>query len=181
MRYIRFLKPPKVQHSEIKCLITITSDLGDSFLPENVDLSASLRSAEDHGEIYLRKAIKWQAGMRSLAISFNVRDCDIDWPAQVHVAPKGSPLSDHFEKHQDGSDLPSIISAWSDVLDPTEGIYEAARMVERRFIPLSNRTLCIWEETGESIARHIWYASILLLLCRTHALIGMLVLRFHHI
>lgn len=159
MRYIRFLKPPKLQGDEIKSLITITSDLGDSFCPENVQVSASLRSAEEHGDIYLRKALTWTAGMRSLPIVFNIRDCDVDWPSRVHVTQRNAPLSDHFEKHHNGSDLPSIISAWSDALDPPKGAHEATKTVERRFTPLSNRVLSIWEETGESIARHIWYAT----------------------
>jgi hypothetical protein len=156
MRYIRFLKPPKVQDDHIRALITITSDLGENFFPENVQLSAYLRSADDHGEIYLRKGLKWKAGMRSLHVSFDIEDCDVHWPARLHVTLRDAPLSDHFEKTNNGVHLPNIISAWSDILDPPRGVKEATKTIQRRFTPLSNRMLCIWEETGESIARHIW-------------------------
>jgi hypothetical protein len=156
MRYIRFLKPPKIQDDHIKALITITSDLGETFFPEDVQLSASLRSSDDHSEVYLRKALKWKTGMRSIPVSFDTRNCDIEWPARLHVTLRNAALSDHFESHNNGTDLPPIISAWSDNLDPPNGLKEATRTVERRFTPLSNRTLRIWEETGESIARHIW-------------------------
>jgi hypothetical protein len=161
MRYIRFLKTPKLlvqagPKSAIKLVITITSDLGESFFPDDVLLAATLRSDKHDGDIYLRKTVKWEAGMRSLPIVLEFEQNHIDWPARVHCHVRNSPMSDHFERHDDGADLASIISAWSDILDPPRGIFEAAKAVERRFTPLSNRTLSIWEETGESIARHLW-------------------------
>ena len=161
MRYIRFLKTPKLliqagSKSVIKLVITITSDLGEIFFPDDVLLAATIRSDKSEGDIYLRKTIKWKAGMRALPIELEFDQNHIDWPARVHVHVRNSPMSDHFEKHDDGADLPNIISAWSDVLNPLQGIFEASRAVERRFTPLSNRTLSIWEETGESIARHLW-------------------------
>ena len=158
MRYIRFLKTPRIEGYDIKALITIASDLGDSFCDENLQLSASLRSADDHGELYLRRSLKWTAGSRTLPITFNIKDSDIDWPVRVHVATRNSGVTDRYEQHHHGGDSPSVISAWSDVLDPNVAVIEASKTVERRFTPLNNRTLSIWEETGESIARHIWYA-----------------------
>ncbi|KIW03261.1 uncharacterized protein PV09_05481 [Verruconis gallopava] len=162
MRYIRFLKPPKVHGSQIKTLITVTSDLGESFLPEAVQLSASLRSAVQHDTLYLRKKLQWEASMRSIPLTFDFDKSDIVWPVKIHVTTRDAELTDHFERGQNGLSLPPIISAWSDILDLQIGINEAARMVERRFQPLSDRPLCIWEETGESIARHIWDAGIAL-------------------
>jgi hypothetical protein len=156
MRYIRFLKSPKIQDGHIKALVTITSDLGETFLPENCPLSASLRSDDNHGEIYLRKQMDWKSGMRSLPLSLNIEGKNIGWPARLHVSLRNGQPSDHFEEHHHGSNLPNIIGAWSDVLDPPNGKFEATKTVQRRFTSLSNRVLCIWEETGESIARHIW-------------------------
>jgi len=161
MRYIRFLKPPKIQNKSIRALITITSDLGESFFGEDVLLSTSIVSAAHDGEVYLRKGLSWKAGMRSLQISFNFEKSDIDWPVRVHVSLRNCPLSDHFEKHHNGADLPNVISAWSDVLDPPNGVLEASKTVERRFTPLNERQLKFWEETGESIARHIWLAILI--------------------
>ena len=158
MRYIRFLKPPRVERNTLKTLITITSDLGETFLPDDVTLAATLRSDDPEGDIYLRKTLKWRGGMRSLPIVFDLAFADLDWPVRVHVGTKGSPNSDHFEKHHN-AEPPSIISAWSGLIDVPKGINEAEKKVERRFTPLSNRTLSIWEETGESIACHLWYSS----------------------
>lgn len=162
MRYIRFLKTPKFlvkdgPNSAIKLVITITSDLGETFFPDDVLLAATLRSDKQNGDIYLRKTIKWEAGMRALPIELYFEQNHIDWPARVHVHARNAPMSDHFERHDDGSDMANIISAWSDVLDPPQGVFEASKSAERHFTPLSNRTLSIWEETGESIARHLWY------------------------
>jgi hypothetical protein len=155
MRYIRFLKPPKVQGQSIKALITITSDLGESFLPDDVQLCVNLRN-DTTGKIYLQKKIKWSVGMRSLPFAFDISEGDIRWPSRVHVSLQGASC-DRFEKTPDGINLPNIISAWSDILDPSKGINEASRTVERRFMASSECTTRIWEETGESIARHLWY------------------------
>jgi len=159
MRYIRFLKTPKFQDDSIKATITVTSDLGETFLNEEVQLAATLRATDARGDIYLRRALKWKPGMRALPVSLSLADNKIEWPARVHVTPRDAPNSDHFNKHYGVSGLPNIISAWSDILDPSENITTASRTVERRFKPLSNRTLSMWEETGESIARHLWFAA----------------------
>ncbi|KAK8185913.1 putative methyltransferase-domain-containing protein [Phyllosticta citribraziliensis] len=145
MRYIRFLKVPKGDSKSISCVITITSDLGHSFLAEDVALSATLQSPKDRGDIFLRKSFAWTAGMRALPVTFDLRHCDLDWPVVVHVGPKGQ-LADYFETQLTGAELPAVISA--------------EKKVQRRLVPLSNRPLKIWEETGESIARHIWDAGV---------------------
>ncbi|RDI79948.1 hypothetical protein Vi05172_g10048 [Venturia inaequalis] len=167
MRYIRFLKTPKLHAKEasnsvVKLVVTIVSDLGETFFPDDLLLAATLRSDKHHGDIYLRKTVKWEAGMRALPIELNFEQNHIDWPARVHVHARDATRSDHFERHDDGSDMPNIISVWSDVLDPPQGIFEASKSAERRFTPLSNRTLSIWEETGESIARHLWDGGLAL-------------------
>ncbi|EKG14787.1 Nicotinamide N-methyltransferase putative [Macrophomina phaseolina MS6] len=156
MRYIRFLKVPKTDGNTLGVLVTVTSDLGDDFLLADVALTATLRSPDHNGDIYLRKSLKWSAGMRALPITFDLRNCDLDWPVVVHVGPK----TDRLDRQNYNADLPALISAWSSILDPTAGVMEAEKKVERRFIPLSNRTLSIWEETGDSIARHIWDAGV---------------------
>jgi hypothetical protein len=162
MRYIRFLKTPKVLAQPgttglVKLVITITSDLGETFFPEDVLLNATLCSNKPNGAVYLHKSVKWEAGMRALPIVLEFKQSHINWPARVHVHVQNAPPSDLFQRHPDGADLANIVSAWSDVTDPPQAILEAARAVERRFTPLSGRIISIWEETGESIARHIWY------------------------
>lgn len=159
MRYVRFLKTPKLQDDSIKATITITSDLGESFLNEEVQLAATLRAADPKGDICLRTALKWKPGIRALSVSFSLAKRKIAWPVRVHVAPKDAPDPDCFDMQHGVPGLPNIISAWSDILDPSENIAVASKTVERRFKPLNSRVLRMWEETGESIARHLWFAA----------------------
>jgi hypothetical protein len=159
MRYVRFLKTPKLQDNSIRTTITITSDLGETFLNDEVQLTATLRAADPGGNIYLRTKLKWKPGMRALSVSFSLADKQIEWPARVYIAPKDAQDPDCFNKQHGMSGLPNIISAWSDIMDPSENITTASRTVERRFKSLNNHVLSMWEETGESIARHLWFVT----------------------
>ncbi|TKX26236.1 hypothetical protein C1H76_1589 [Elsinoe australis] len=170
MHYIRFLKTPKVTAAAgkitLNASITLTTDLGETFYDGDVDLAGTLRSPDRDGDIYLRRSLKWTAGMRSLPITFDLTRSEIEWPAQLHVSlktPRGE-LADDFETFsgQPDHDTPAFISVWSESLNATRGNFEAARRVERRFTPLSGRSLRIWEDTGDSIARHLWDGSVAL-------------------
>lgn len=158
MRYVRFLKLPKTDRDSksIKALITVTSDLGEDFLAEDVSLTATIRSVDPDGDVYLRMGLEWTAGMRSLPVAFGIGTNTLDWPVRLHVGPRDSSCTDAFEEIHQSTGLPYLISAWSGSIYPSTRKYEADRVVLRRFTQLNNRTLCCWEETGESIARHIW-------------------------
>lgn len=163
---VRFLKTPKVKVDSgstiLSAVVTVTTDLGETFFLDDVSLAVLVRAPEQDGDIYLRKTFKWTAGMRALPINLDISRSDIDWPARVHVGVKGAHMSDHFEKHNNPDTLPSIISVWSESLDPSNNKFETGKRVERRFMPLSNRSLKIFEDTGESIARHLWDGSLAL-------------------
>lgn len=163
---VRFLKTPKVKVENgsviLTAVITVTTDLGETFYLDDVALALVLREPLQHGDIYLRRTIQWTAGMRALPISLDLTRTDVDWPARLHVGVRGAHMSDHFEKHTNPGTLPSIISVWSESLDPLKGKFETGRRVERRFMPLSGRSLDIFEDTGESIARHLWDGSLAL-------------------
>ncbi|KAF1987809.1 hypothetical protein K402DRAFT_330254 [Aulographum hederae CBS 113979] len=162
MYYIRFLKVPKIdENASIKATISICSDLGESVLLDDVVLAASVISEDiENGEIFARKNFKWIGGAHALPISFDLGQTDLEYPVRVHVHVKGA-RQDRFERHDD-TDVPEIVSVFSDIIDPPRGITTASRTVERRFLPLSNRPLRIWEETGDSIARHIWDGGVAL-------------------
>jgi len=157
MRYIRFLKTPKVQENSIKTTITITSDLGDTFLNEELDLIGTVQGGDDRRQTYLRQTIKWKPGLRALPVTFLIAGKTIKWPCCVHIASVQSPSFDAFENREDESSIPNMVSVWSDVLDPPNGIATASRTAGRRFKLLNKSVLKMWEETGESIARHLWY------------------------
>jgi len=162
---VRFLKTPKVvvDHGSIvlRAVITITTDLGETFYQDDVALAATLRSPEPDGDIYLRRTLNWTGGARSLPISLDVTRTEVEWPATLHVALKerNGTTSDMFETFTSPADLPSLISVWSEPLHPTKGRFSTSTRVVRRFMPLSERGLSIYEDTGESIARHLWYEA----------------------
>ncbi|KAF2221537.1 putative methyltransferase-domain-containing protein [Elsinoe ampelina] len=170
MHYIRFLKTPKVTVAAGKVTltanITITTDLGETFYEDDLDLATTLRSPDRHGDIFLRRTIKWTAGSRSLPLSFDLTRSEIEWPARLHVGLKNgqADLADDFElfSSRPNHETAAIVTVWSESLDATKGIFEAPRQVERKFSPLSGRSLTIWEDTGDSIARHLWDGSVAL-------------------
>lgn len=145
----------------LKAVITITTDLGETFYLDDISLAASLRSPEPDGDLYLRRSIAWTGGMRSLAITMDITHSEVEWPASLHVGlrSKRAHLSDHFETLNKANEMPAIISVWSEPLHPTKGSFHTSKRVERHFMPLSNRSLHIFEDTGESIARHLWYGN----------------------
>ena len=159
MRYIRFLKTPRIVtekgsgKNQIYCLITITSDLGDSFFPHSTELVASLLDAQDE-TILVWRTLAWAAGMRTLAITLPLKKSYAERPLRVRIATEQEGKYDTFENLCD-RDSQGIVSAWSAEFD-FKG-KEAERIVQRRF-GVAQRVICVWEETGESIARHLWYA-----------------------
>ena len=55
--------------------------------------------------------------------------------------------------------LPPIVDIWSAPLNPIKGLMDSGPRVERRFTALSERPLSLLEDTGDSIARHLWDGS----------------------
>ncbi|KAF2281005.1 uncharacterized protein EI97DRAFT_366958 [Westerdykella ornata] len=167
MRYIRFLKTPLVvqekcnpSKSHIYALITITSDLGDSFLPHDVTLSAELLScSSSHEELVVWRTVQWTGGMRSLPIILPLSRTKPAWPLRVRVGMEAKSERDDFVKLYD-AELRGVVSAWSAPLDLAKGEEEAAKLVERRIAACTGEVFRIWEETGESIARHLWDAGV---------------------
>lgn len=156
IHHIRFLKLPRVEvigssSLAIKALITITTDLGDSFLPAWVAISAGLWSdGRLVGEV---ARLNWQNGMRSLRVHFQLTDIEqLRWPLQMHIshAPAGRALN-LLSLEQ----LPPIIDVCSYAIHspaPDDG----CKRVIRRFHLASGPILRIHEDSGDSIARHIW-------------------------
>ncbi|CAN9418748.1 unnamed protein product [Alternaria alternata] len=166
MRYIRFLKSPRVvtdkttARKQVSCLITITSDLGDSFLPYDIRLAAELLATADSQEdVLLWSTVQWTAGMRSLPITFPLPKSRASW-SHLRVRVGGEPKRIHDELATiSDSDARGVVSAWS---PPFTSDVDAPKLVERRFKLLDGPITTIWEETGESIARHLWDAGITL-------------------
>lgn len=163
--YVRFLKAPRIVPNErdrssscVTTLITITSDLGDSFLAEDATIVVALQLEEDgkHASSLDRKYhYLWKATSRELQVVVvgpvpSQRSQGATPTAQLSVR-----AADAEGTSADSLDSCRIISAWSPPFLWKDG-GQADKLVQRRFSPARMPELRIWEETGNSIARHIW-------------------------
>lgn len=158
--YIRFLKAPTFRQQKksvfLSALICITTDLGDDFLAEDVDLMASWAHPSSRKVIY-ETPLKWLAGSRQLSISLGpFSEQDAAQHAAVLIVRPRSTQQDTLGVRS----TPLVISGCSTPFQfqskPAEKLIERSFKIESDDPPLFLR---IWEETGNSIARHIWYAT----------------------
>lgn len=154
--YIRLLKPPRIstgktRKASVKFVITITTDLGDTFFPEDVELTSYLIDSKNTAKVLASTNIQWRNGIRSVNADIDVvNHPDINWPIRLYIHAKGVTQSLGL----DPGDIPIIVQVYSDDIDLGNN-REARRRVERVF-GTYGPYLEIWEETGESIARHVW-------------------------
>ena len=163
MHYIRFLKSPSFVlprppgSADLRALITIVSDLGERFFCGHVTIQARLIDCNDGERTVQSKSFLWKDGMRQRSLDFQVSRSVYRDNLRLHVAVERPLAADAYDDVSTSSSLESltIVSAWSCKI-PRIHSKEQAKVVERRFRLASDATLCIWEETGESIACHIW-------------------------
>lgn len=152
--YIRFLKPPVVSDLDTKSylvtsVITITTDLGDISLWSNVELLARLVDVDDAGQVISTTKCPWQGGKRTVTLFFTYEKGQPNHKLRVHVTTENTASSCA------SFTLPEILDVWSAPFRRnTNG--RSASLVERHFHLSASVCVQIWEETGNSIARHIW-------------------------
>ena len=159
VHYIRLLKTPRKEiingRRYVKALATITNDLGDDYFPTELLLRVKLISTNKAADTNAQyEFVRWKAGMRVLWIEVEA-SCMEDvrpWTLLVSTAKhKAAALHDSLSL----ASLCDIVSCRSSVTEYSKS-EDASTHVERRFeLPLGN-LLSIFEDTGESIARHIW-------------------------
>lgn len=137
---------------QLKAVVTVTTDLGETFHPENLDLVATIRDTASDGDVYLRRKVHCPAYSRAVPISFSLSRNDVDWPACLHVSARPS------ASRSTGFLLP-VVDIWSFPLNPTKGHFDSGHRVERRFTAANERSISLIEEVGDSIARHLWDGS----------------------
>jgi hypothetical protein len=170
MHYIRFLKSPKVvgegDEKALVAKITIATDLGESFLGAVGGVDVGVVGWDGWGILGTRKEYMWRGreGMRSLEVRLpmrRVRKVDV---VRIYVCATGDAYIDTFEsvlgldyQGRKVENRGGVVTARSLEIDVRSGQTIGTGMVERAF---RNRgaEIHIWEETGESIARHVWYA-----------------------
>jgi len=172
MHYIRFLKSPRIvgmgNEKALVAKITVTTDLGESFLA--ADLGICVDVVEEDGESVLgpgREYVwKGREGMRSLEVSVSMRKVRKVERVRMVVAAKGEAYVGSFESvlgigERKGGILGGVVTVRSMEIDGYTGYPIGTGLSERVFSSSIRNDLTeihIWEETGESIARHVWYA-----------------------
>ncbi|KAI6083451.1 putative methyltransferase-domain-containing protein [Hypoxylon rubiginosum] len=183
MHYIRLLRPPRFDATthDISLLITITTDLGDSFLrPDRpVDLALSADSATTVGETLLRKPellhrARWAAGMRVLDIKIplapHLRRHDVTCTIQIHPSAQGPPMG--YLKNEDalpwrvagrrpvcdGLIMPASVKLVGGVCEPPVSVRTLKMNAGTE--PQDRFRIRFEEDIGESIARHVWDAGV---------------------
>jgi hypothetical protein len=154
VHYIRFLRTPQVnliQKSflEVSAVVTITTDLGDAYLLHDLEIVSRLVSYHNPSITIVDGASLWKSGMRVAKLTLRCPKTAQNMTCMMHVTTKET-VTDYSS-----SVVPKVLDVWS-----------AGFLLENgsRSEPLVNRCLhvspavCVksWEETGDSIARHIW-------------------------
>lgn len=153
--YIRFLKTPKLdqkgRRSHVRALITVTTDLGDDFYPADLTLHAIIVTTEYEKDWMSEwQTVKWESGMRTLWIDIVNLDASPSVDLRLVVNSKQSKEGHSVLLET----IPEILGVWSDTFDRDKD--QASNLVERRYKTDSGHDRAVLEETGESIARHLW-------------------------
>lgn len=184
MHYIRLMRPPSLdKQQKLKLVLTITTDLGDSFLcpdapvPISVYLTESpvASTEEDENETFCltpRKAGKsgtfWKEGMRILKLELPVPDKAFKSIKKLSSQARSVPAicivaSHNLEAPPKAADIPfdadgRIVALESEFPWPSDGQQTFESL--RRFALAGGDFLRIDERIGESIDRHVWDAGV---------------------
>jgi len=174
MHYIRFFKSPRIvgvgRERALVAKITVTTDLGESFLAADVGILVDVVAEDGESLLGPGKEYVWKGrdGMRSLEVSLSMQKVRKVPAVKMVVAAKGERHVNSFEgvlgiddKMGTVENQGRIVTVRSMEIDVQSGQPTATGMAERVFsssIRNGGTEIHIWEETGESIARHIWYA-----------------------
>ena len=153
VHYIRFLKPPKLdtQKCIVRALVTITTDLGDYFYPADIYLYAAVITDASKESDTKWERILWKRGTRNTWIEIRKTQFEDKGSIRLLVSTQSTLAADIVLL----SNLPEILSARCEVFEKEKP--EARDRVERRYRTSLGNQRAIYEDTGESISRHIWY------------------------
>ncbi|KAF9878111.1 hypothetical protein CkaCkLH20_04149 [Colletotrichum karsti] len=193
MHYIRLLRAPKLTYQKEKknpwslnVVLTVTTDLGDSFLAHDEPVPIKIKLGWEHppGKCQKQKPMTL-AGEKLLQWTSGMRIMKADFPAQ-HLKPEfncETPLRVHIEagsgrSAETAADIAmaglngeegKIVPLWADVDVPVTWPIGSNKESPRapttcfRRLRLGSEPLpCIEveEDIGESIARHVWDAGM---------------------
>ncbi|KAF3357767.1 hypothetical protein VdG1_03104 [Verticillium dahliae VDG1] len=177
MHYIRLLRPPALSTdqrgtSSVHVVLTITTDLGDSFLsPEaSIKLKAGVYAASldakgnkpQPSDIKTSQILEWRPGTRVIKTDLPLGICS-STDLRVFVFPTSQAWAGSTRdvvSSLRSDDRGRIMPVWADVHYP--GV-EAPHVSFRRLRIGSEESpsfVQVEEDIGESIARHIWDAGV---------------------
>lgn len=157
VHYVRFLRTPQVavgkKTIDISAVIAITTDLGDSLYSEDIDVIAEVVEVNHPRGVLCTTTLKWQATSRALKFTIQCPGKFISRSATLHVITQSTASALNLLL------VPKILDVWS-VDFPLSDKQRTEPVVERQ-LWLKNKTrVRMLEETGDSIARHIWYVCL---------------------
>ncbi|RDW71791.1 hypothetical protein BP5796_07825 [Coleophoma crateriformis] len=183
MHYIRFLKQPRLLPSasapnQVSAKITITTDLGESFCFETVPLCALLEidaSGSTSGggawKILASANIVWAAKDGYTGVEVII-------PAPNLARLRHGRVRMVIKARSNALDVSAFENCWVQAAEETSGVVAvrsmeinvrphadqrpAVQALAERVFHAHGKELHIWEEAGESIARHIWDAGLVL-------------------
>jgi hypothetical protein len=152
----------KKGRTNIDLVLTITTDLGETFLfpDEPLQLVAHLFTSSPHQKPVpdLETSLTWSPGMRVLKTSIPVSRTDLKF---LCVGPIDHELSaghlSRLSRPTTGRHRGLMLPAWADIC-PANGV--SSDVSFRRLQVTDDVFLELEEEIGESIARHIWDAGM---------------------
>ena len=152
VHYIRLLSSPRVLSkgklgNEVHAVVSITTDLGDDFFWREMPLIFRVLDAQDPTKVMATARILWKPHGRVAKANLSLGRQHDGQLCRLHVAAgdllKLSPT------------VPPVLDVWSagfslSTASPSEPL------VYRSFVFSPSITVRIWEELGDSIARHVW-------------------------
>lgn len=156
--HVRFLKVPSARRGNkgynVKCVLSLTNDLGDEFFYGDCDIEIAV--GQNRPGI-----VKWKPGMRSVSYEQEIPMSKIKGPVVVRARVLENTVKDHLqdvENHAENGFFPLSSEPLSIAKDMTISEKRAVREINYKKAGISLKMV---EETGESIAKHLWDGAII--------------------
>ncbi|KFY87003.1 hypothetical protein V500_07247 [Pseudogymnoascus sp. VKM F-4518 (FW-2643)] len=178
MHYIRFLKPPQItrdakvpDHHILYAKITVVNDLGESFLWCDIPIEATIR--DSNGVAVATQSLLWKCERRQLEVRLvmsakQARKESYQPPYRLSVWPSTGDftpytLAEVLSINRGQTNRPADGAVLRGLSASFRAKAESIRpVIYRNFTLDGGITMSIDEDTGESIARHIWDAGVIL-------------------
>jgi predicted nicotinamide N-methyase len=157
VHFIRYLSTPQVvaapkKPPSVNVVLAVTTDLGDAYLQEDAQILIQLHDTKTD-TLLSERTFTWQGASRALKVSLAYNGKYNGREVVLHAT---TPTTCKALKSKS---VPEIVDVWSSKLLLSDKS-RSEPLVERRMPLASGETLRIWEEMGDSIARHVWDASL---------------------